>query len=608
MAASTTANLTLVSSADSNDNGTWVGNSGAFDLEVYIQGGGTPGSYTWQCGKNTSDTCNFTLTTAADMSATNTHLYWWAQSTTAPYFEPKSTGTTTPSGYMIRLEDSTGNYTEWHIAGSDTWGGEWKCFVLDVNNTSDVYATSGTLDLTDVKIITWTVDMSNSGNIRIIDNQWNDVVRFGTGLTITGTDWDLADVAAHDEATANRYGILEVKDGVLFCQGQLNIGNGATTTTFNSNDETIIFKDRNAEGEGVVASGFYSITFQGSGLTANVNRMVAKGAGTTNTTRFSVEADDATGADTVFDGCTFIRASTINGSANTDFTGTAFTDCQQVDPSTGSFNSCTFRNYVGGDGALLWPSDDSNIEDLTFLVCDNGVEYDASSDSTSPTFNNIKFDDAAGNFDVNNTSNSAVSIDLINNPGGADYADSYNTSGSVVTFVTNPVTTTVTVKDVDTLTVQQDARVLLYASDGTGDLHYDVSVSITGFGTTANVAHTSHGLTTGDKVVIKGANEEEYNGAYTITEAGANNYTYVTNETIGTSPATGTITSTGAIFNDLTNASGNVSDTRSFTNSQPVTGVVRKSSSSPYFKQSPLTGTISASTGLELTSLLVSDE
>jgi hypothetical protein len=602
MAVTVTANLTEVSSADTaSSSGTWSGNSGAADTEVYIQGNG---SYTWQAAKSTRTSCTFTPTANIDMSATGVHLYWWAQNAVASFMEAKTTGTSNTSGYHIRLTDGSGNYKEWHIAGNDTWGGEWKCFVLDVNSTTDVYVSSGTLDLSDIDIITWYVDISNSGNIRIIDNQWNDIVRFGTGLTLTGTTFDLADAAVIDESTTYRYGILETKDGVIFCQGQINIGNGATTTTFTSSDETLIFKDRNADGEGQVASGFYILKISGSGCTATINRLVCKGAGTTDTTRFSVDASD-TNADATIDGATFIRASTLVFASSSDVSGTGFTDCQQIDPSTSTFENCTFRNYVGTTGALLFPSSDANISDLTFINCDNGVEYDSSSDSTTPTFDNFIFDDVGGNYDVNNTSGSAVSITTINNVTG--YANSYNTGGSTVTFIQSPVTTLITVKDATTFTVIEGARVSLSAADATGDLNYQESVTITSSGTTATVAHTGHGLATDDWVLIEGANEEAYNGSYQITVTGANAYTYTMTET-ASSPATGTITSTTMMFNELTNSSGQVSDSRTLTTDQNMVGRVRKSSATPFYKNSPITEVIDSDAGLSLTVLMIPDE
>jgi hypothetical protein len=61
------------------------------------------------------------------------------------------------------------------------------------------------------------------------------------------------------------------------------------------------------------------------------------------------------------------------------------------------------------------------------------------------------------------------------------------------------------------------------------------------------------------------------------------------------------------IVNELTNISGVVNSQFEYTNPQPVVGRVRKSTSSPLYKTSPLSGTITDE-GLELTSFLVKDE
>lgn len=478
MAATVTANLSLVSDADSaSAQGTWLGNSGGQDLEVKVQGSA---SYTWQASKNNRTSCTFTPTTNLDMSATGVHLYWWAKNDVAPFMEAKTTGTTTNSGYTIRLADSSGNYIEWHIAGSDTWQGEWRCFVLDLANTSEIYASSGTLDLSDIDVITFYVDISNSGNIRIIDNQWNDVIRFGTGLTITGTDFDLVDIAAIDENSSNRYGILENIDGVVFSQGKLTIGNGATTTTFNSTDEALIFRDRIGQGSGIVASGFYELNFVGSGCVADIAGLVVKGAGSTDVTRPVIDASD-TNADVTFDGVTVIHAGLIDFAAGNDIQNSKFSDCLQITPSTATFKYNTIANFVGTDGAVLFPSDGANIANLNFINCDNGVEYDSSSDSTSPTFDAFIFDDVSGNYDVNNTSGGSISIAKTNqsNP------NSYNPGGSAVTFTASYILTVkglelnteVTIVTAGTTTVLHNTE---NASVSDGDGKYQIQYTHSG--------------------------------------------------------------------------------------------------------------------------------
>lgn len=441
MAATVTANLTLVAQGESGDAGIWLGNSGGHDTEVFYQ---NTASYTWQASKSARTSCTYTPTTNINMTGTDNHLYWWAQNAVASFMEDKTTGTTTASGYTIRLTDGSGNYREYHIAGGNTWGGEWRCFVIDLSlSTGDeIYASSGTLDLTDIDVITWYVDISNSGNIRIIDNQWNDVVRFGTGLTATGTDFDLIDIAIDDALLANKYGVLEIIDGQVFCQGKVIVGNGATTTTFNSTDELLVYRDRvggASGGFGIVSTGLYELVFTGSGCVVDIAGMVIKGAGTTDTTRFAMDASDVT-SDVTIDGSTFIRAGLCDFASTSDVQNSVFNNCFQIDPSTGIFKNNSISNYVGLEGgAVLWPTDSTNISDLTFSICDQDIEYDAASDAT-PSFLNIVHDDNAGDYDVNNTSGSSVTIPLSGTSNGNSY------TGSLVEFEAS-VTLTFTVKD-----------------------------------------------------------------------------------------------------------------------------------------------------------------
>ena len=71
---------------------------------------------------------------------------------------------------------------------------------------------------------------------------------------------------------------------------------------------------------------------------------------------------------------------------------------------------------------------------------------------------------------------------------------------------------------------------------------------------------------------------------------------------------TGTIISSGAVLSGLTDASGNISASRTFTVDQPVSGTVRKSTTAPRFKDFPLSGNIDSVNGLTINVQLVLDE
>ena len=151
----------------------------------------------------------------------------------------------------------------------------------------------------------------------------------------------------------------------------------------------------------------------------------------------------------------------------------------------------------------------------------------------------------------------------------------------------------------------QGARVLMLADSG-GDLPYEDSVSITRSGSTATVSHSSHGLQTGQKVLIAGANQREYNGVQTITVTTADAYTFTVSGTPAT-PATGTIVSTCAIISDVTDVNGEVSVNLRYSSDQPVSARSRKSSSSPFYQPGTFTGTIN-NTGLDATIYMIPDE
>ena len=171
----------------------------------------------------------------------------------------------------------------------------------------------------------------------------------------------------------------------------------------------------------------------------------------------------------------------------------------------------------------------------------------------------------------------------------------------------DPVTLTINVKALADGSNIEDANVIVRPLDGTGPLPFEDTVTITRVSTTATVAHTAHGLATNDLIEIVGAVETEYNGVQTITVTGTNAYTYTVSGSPAT-PATGTITGTAVIIKGLTNASGIVSNTRSYGSDQPIVGWARKSSGSPYYRTGAIAGDISSSAGLSVTVQLATDE
>ena len=66
------------------------------------------------------------------------------------------------------------------------------------------------------------------------------------------------------------------------------------------------------------------------------------------------------------------------------------------------------------------------------------------------------------------------------------------------------------------------------------------TVTATASGTTASVAHSSHGYSNSDTVKVYGANEGDYNGEFVISNVSTNAYDYTMSGSPA-SPATGTL-------------------------------------------------------------------
>ena len=182
-------------------------------------------------------------------------------------------------------------------------------------------------------------------------------------------------------------------------------------------------------------------------------------------------------------------------------------------------------------------------------------------------------------------------------------------AGIAVTLVFDPKTVTVHVDD-DQGVALQNCRVYLKAEDNTGDMPFEESVTIARSGTVATVAHTGHGMLTGEKVKIEGITDktEDNAGVHIVTVNDANEYTYVTTDS-GSTSYTGTIISTGVLIEGLTNGSGDITFTRTWALEQPVDGRAVKSTDSPVFKAFPLAGnTVSNTIDTDITIRLVLDE
>jgi hypothetical protein len=168
----------------------------------------------------------------------------------------------------------------------------------------------------------------------------------------------------------------------------------------------------------------------------------------------------------------------------------------------------------------------------------------------------------------------------------------------------------VNVKD-EAQTNVQNARVFLEtaATAGGGEVFEAAVTSITSASGTATLTSTSpHLLETGDNIVVRGAQPDDYNKTAVATVTGASTLTYPVTTGIS-SPATGTPLLSYVAIHGLTDASGNQSVSRTFGADQAFKGWARKkNTTSPFYKDANMNFTVDSSAGNSVNLTLLDDE
>lgn len=545
--------LTEIDDADTTTG--WSGNSGGQDTFVYVEGGATPASWTWQARKNATETGTFTPAAAVDVSTgttgyTSQHAYFWFRCDVAQFTQAFAS-----NGLLFRMTDGTGNFTEWRFAGSDTWRGEWKCIPIDLANTTNVVTSSGTLNLADITLFSWTVSTQNI-NFRAIDNTWNDVFFIGEGISGYGTAWNLADMAADAQLEANQYGVFEQRDGVLFSLGRVEIGDGTNQTTYSSDAEVLFFGDPATSGLGggvlgFAASDLYAFQCLGgtSSTFSHTNGVISAAGGQT----FFLDLDDTGFSTITFTGNTVINAGESRfwaDGTNAVIKNNTFLTCGSIYPQGSDFEGNVITNTVATSATIV-----ANLEEL------NDCTF--TGDNTSHA---VELNDVA--------TNGMTMIWNCKAPSGY-------TAGSTGTGTTtnNDAHIFITASTANDLTIS--------VSDGAVIPSVKVDTGYTGTVT------VSAGLRTFTITVID-----------IDTKAAIQNARVIVTADSGGGLAQGTV----IIDKDLTDVSGQASDTRSYSSDQPFIGDVRLASSGVFYKAQPISGTISSSSNTSITVSLIPDE
>jgi hypothetical protein len=492
----------------------------------------------------------------------------------------------------------TSEYAVWNLGGQNDpiypKDSVWKLVHVGLTTPDSETASYDNTDITGVAML---YDLTATGAF-FLSHLIDQVVYVDSEVTIA--DGEVANPASWDEvndimkadSTDDRRTLLFRRGGIGY-ESFVSFRNEATYWRSDTRAIGFAFED---DAERAYPVGFFSLDCVPP-VSGDIN-MSTTLVGSGNVTKVDMEIDETNGT-IIYDTNTIkdINLVEIDGG---DLRGSTLSGNEvAVEITSAPAGTWTLADSVGdgirivgaaGDYSALEAFLDSSITGNELVVGSGGAgTYDLRGITASHSIN------------VHNESaTNAVTVQL-----DPDVTATSSTAGGSIT-IDNAVTVSVkvTAKELDGTNIQ-GAQVYLEADSG-GTLPSADSVTITRSGSTATVTHTNHGLSTSDEVTIRDSDQNEYNGIKTITVTGTNTYTYSVSGT-PTTPATGTITSTYVILSDSTNVNGEVEDTNFvLSGTQPVKGTVRKSSSAPFFKPSPLSGNISSG-GYDQIAFLSSD-
>jgi hypothetical protein len=551
-------------------------------------------------------------------------------------------------GIGVYASDGT-NTIVFHVAGKDRavfrhddGPALFQAVAIDTDNPPTTYTTvagsKANLNWAAITQIGWqfkTLAKSIGGAVNCF---WDIMRSFsaGQGLTITGgssgTPGNFVDVASADRDTASQkaFGCLRTLGvGLYSAQASLNFGATGSSSWFTEDGFALVFEDRG------YASGKLKMTMVGGRATYE-NHLVLKNGSIKSAA--SVLAIDFSAANVDEIDLSNTVVETKNGAITcaTDsyaiaghvYDGAVFRGCGML-----TFGQCSFVgasvlvSAVAADAsASKWnvsADPDGELDNMTFTKGTNAhhaIEFGTSSATTVTlrgwTTSGFNASDAQNDstfYFADRGSNTVWTVNVIGGDGNFTYKKAR--SGDTVSIVIDPVTATFKAQNADGGAAIQGVRVLVWAaSGGSGSMKADAAITsitrLTGVATVTTTAN--HNLVDGDVVLIEDTTnqplEVEYCGPKTVTVTGTATFTFVVAGT-PTTPATGTFVFSEVIINNaLTDANGEVSDSRTYSADQLVTGIAAKASFAPTYKTANISTTLPSASDSTTTIPMTTDD
>jgi hypothetical protein len=430
MALTITSNLTLVDDADDATN--WETENLApghgIDTAQQVQGNGCYAGLL----KTAGIAARIYYNNGSNIDLSDELLRLWVRFTELSKLENADDG-----GIAVYVEDSSGNWGEWYVGGYLTVINEsWQNIIV---RTSLPFQNTSTTSPTMTQIHKVGISVRMHTKPARSDNIFVDVIRYGDGITITGTNAITGDgfseIADEDEDPTNLYGVFyRLGSGIYALTGKLvfgdSSGTGSIDFTDNSSAKIMMLKNNHANTEAPApsASIMYGTTLDGQiGF-----EVVGNSTGTTNFQLGTVvgSGDDRRGIlggllYSVEDGFVFdsetdsadidsceLYGVTLEGAEVVKLSGTAqeaigctFINCKDVQPNTAEFLNNTIISPTPHGLELTGTNDTSYTNFIASGTSDRKADkvvvYRASSSTVNQTLDKTKpFNTPGGGFDA----------------------------------------------------------------------------------------------------------------------------------------------------------------------------------------------------------------
>lgn len=298
-------------------------------------------------------------------------------------------------GMGVALEDSLGNFKVWSVNGLDSERGLFDVtkggFFVDPTN-NDTVASSGTLDITDIKYMAFIINGLAQDNVQIYISNVGiyDEIEITAGSSNSPIDIP----KLYDFGFANLSRMVDGNNLV----GAWKLGDGVADVYTLIQDRTIAFPEYNGNGACMISSGTFGFAFDSTaGSTITFKDSIVSG-----TSEWKWDQQNGLGTQT-YTGNSFRKAKPCNIDT-ADYTGTVFNQCGTITQNGATLDNCVINNSLDSVGWVIGTGTYAGIE---ISNCTNGVEiplagtYDFTSVTFTSNTNDIQITATTGIVNIN---------------------------------------------------------------------------------------------------------------------------------------------------------------------------------------------------------------